>query len=97
VTKFCQQCDIQFSSNNKNQIYCSAECRGIATKQKIMQRYKVSKAASRVGKQRKCAGGCGTIISIYNDVGFCNICMLSKRKLDQTLKDIREFFDYEQS
>lgn len=62
-----------------------------------MQRYKVSKAASRVGKNRKCAGGCGTRISIYNDVGFCNVCMVSKKKLDQALKEIRDFFDYEQA
>lgn len=61
-----------------------------------MQRYKVSKASSRVGKNRKCAGGCGTYISIYNDVGFCNVCMVSKRKLDQALKEIKDFFDYEQ-
>jgi hypothetical protein len=61
-----------------------------------MQRYKVSKAQSRVGKDRKCAGGCGTIISIYNNIGFCNSCMLSKRKLDQALKDIKGLFDYEQ-
>jgi hypothetical protein len=96
VTKFCKQCDEQFDSNNKNQIYCSSDCRSLATKEKIMQRYKVSKAQSRVGKDRKCAGGCGTIISIYNNIGFCNSCMLSKRKLDQALKDIKGLFDYEQ-
>ena len=96
MTKFCKQCDEQFDSNNKNQIYCSSDCRSLATKEKIMQRYKVSKAQSRVGKDRKCAGGCGTIISIYNNIGFCNSCMLSKRKLDQALKDIKGLFDYEQ-
>lgn len=96
MTKFCQQCDKQFSSNNKNQIYCSADCRTVATKEKIMQRYKVSKAQSRVGKDRRCAGGCGTIVSIYNNVGFCNTCMVSKRKLDQAIKDIKEYFQYEQ-
>ena len=96
MSKFCQQCDTQFESNNRNQIYCSSECRTIATKEKIMQRYKVSKASSRVGKNRRCAGGCGTLISIYNDIGFCNVCMASRRKLDQALKEIREFFDYEQ-
>jgi hypothetical protein len=96
VTKFCQQCDTQFISNNKNQIYCCPDCRTIATKEKIMKRYRVSKAQSRVGKDRKCAGGCGTIISIYNNIGFCNSCMISKKKLDQTLKDMKELFDYEQ-
>lgn len=97
MSKFCLQCDTQFEGNNRNQIYCSPECRTSATKEKIAQRYKVSKATSRVGKKRKCAGGCGIIISIYNDVGFCNDCMVSKKKLDQTLKDMREFLDYEQN
>ena len=96
MNKFCKSCDIQFQTSNKNQIYCSAECRSNATKEKILQRYKVSKVKSRTSKSRKCAGGCGIEISIYNDIGFCNSCMMSKRKLDQTLKDIKGFFDYEQ-
>ena len=62
-----------------------------------MQRYKVSKVKVRATKSRKCAGGCGIEISIYNDIGFCNSCMMSKRKLDQTLKDIKGFFDYDQT
>ena len=97
MNKFCKLCDEQFQTNNKNQIYCSPDCRSTATKEKIMQRYKVSKVRSRASKSRKCAGGCGIEISIYNDVGICNNCMMSKRKLDQTLKDIKGFFDYEQS
>ena len=97
MSKFCKSCDKQFQTNNKNQIYCSADCRALATKEKILQRYKVSKAKSRTSKTRKCAGGCGITISIYNDIGFCNACMMSKKKLDQTLKDIKGFFDYEQS
>jgi hypothetical protein len=96
LSKFCKLCDNHFESSNKNQIYCSPECRTIATKEKIVQRYKVSKVRSRTGKSRKCAGGCGIDISIYNDVGFCNTCMMSKKKLDQTLKDIKGLFDYEQ-
>ena len=95
MSKFCKSCDKQFQTNNKNQIYCSADCRSLATKEKILQRYKVSKVKSRTSKNRKCAGGCGITISIYNDIGFCNSCMMSKRKLDQTLKDIKGYFDYE--
>jgi hypothetical protein len=96
MIKYCQWCDKQFSSSNKNQIYCNAECRKLATKQKILQRYKVTKVKSRSGKERKCAGGCDTTLSIYNDVGFCNTCMMSKRKLDQALKEIKDYFDYEE-
>lgn len=95
MNKFCKLCDEQFVTNNKNQVYCCPECRAIATKEKILKRYKVSKAKSRAGKPRKCAGGCGIEISIYNDAGFCNSCMMSKKKLDQTLKDIKGYFDYE--
>ena len=97
MTKFCKFCDIQFQSNNKNQIYCSSDCRVNATKEKIVKRHKILQIKSRASRNRKCAGGCGIEISIYNDIGFCNICMMSKRKLEQTLKDIRGFFDYEQT
>lgn len=96
MSKFCKLCDEQFESNNKNQIYCCAECRSTATKEKIIQRYKISKIRSRVDKPRKCAGGCGIEVSIYNNIGFCNSCMVNRKKLEQTLKDIKGFFDYEQ-
>ena len=96
MSKFCKLCDKQFETNNKNQIYCCSDCRSDATKEKILQRYRVSKVRSRASKSRKCSGGCGIEISIYNDVGFCNSCMMSKKKLDQTLKDIKGLFDYEQ-
>lgn len=96
MIKYCQWCDKNFSSTNKNQIYCGAECRKAATKEKILQRYKVSKAKSRTGKDRKCAGGCGTSLSVYNDLGFCNSCMINKKRVDQTLKEIKGFFEYEE-
>jgi hypothetical protein len=96
VTKYCIQCDNQFVTKNKNQIYCSAECRSVATKEKILQRYKYSKTQSRLGKTRLCAGGCGTKISIYNDAGFCESCGMSNKKLNQALKEIKRYFDYEQ-
>lgn len=96
MKKYCHWCDMTFDSNNKNQIYCGAECRKAATKEKIAERYKMLKAKSRAGKERKCGGGCGTILSMYNDDTFCPACSFSKKKLDQTLKEIKELFDYEQ-
>lgn len=96
MRKFCQQCDNVFNSKNKNQIYCSPECRSAATKDKILQRYKQSKVKARMGKERLCAGGCGVALSIYNDAGFCNACSIHNKKLQQTLKEIKRYFDYEQ-
>jgi hypothetical protein len=96
VNKICNWCNEQFYSKSKNQIYCSKECRVESTKQKIVTRYQVSKFKSRIGKERRCAGGCGTLISIYNDVGFCNSCLVNNKKVDKFVKDLRDYFDYEE-
>jgi hypothetical protein len=96
MIKHCEWCDESFDTTSKNQIYCDAECRTNATKQKIVQRYKITKAQERIGKDRRCAGNCDTILSIYNDNGFCDSCLVNNKKLDRTLKEIKDFFDYEQ-
>lgn len=89
MIKYCEWCDNQFSTDAKNQIYCSVECRESATKEKIISRYKVIKRKSRKNKERKCAGGCGSYLSIYNDSIFCSVCFISQKKLDKTLKEIK--------
>jgi hypothetical protein len=43
-----------------------------------------------------CAGGCGILISIYNDAGFCNSCLVNNKKVDKFVKDLRDYFDYEE-
>jgi hypothetical protein len=96
MTKHCQWCDKSFETESKNRMYCSAECRTLATKQKIAQRYKITKSKQRMGKDRLCAGNCGTYLSVYNDNWFCDSCLINKRKVDRFLKDIKNFFDYEQ-
>lgn len=96
MIKYCEWCDESFDTATKNQIYCSSECRTSATKQKIVQRYKITKAQERIGKDRRCSGNCDTLLSIYNDNGFCDTCMVSNKKLDRTIKEIKDFFDYEQ-
>ena len=78
------------------QIYCGSECRDIATKNKIALRYNVTKTQKRIGKVRKCIGGCGVDLSIYNESGFCSNCNVSKKSVDKMLKQIKGFFDYEQ-
>lgn len=96
MIKHCEWCDDSFETESKNQIYCDAECRTLATKQKIVQRYKITKAKERMGKERRCSGGCNTILSIYNDNGFCDTCLVNNKKVDKTLKEMKDFFDYEQ-
>jgi hypothetical protein len=94
--KLCNRCDKAFNPKVSYQIYCGIECRDIATKDKIVQRYRITRRQKRVGKVRKCLGGCGVDLSIYNDSGFCSNCNVSKKNVDKMLKQIKGFFDYEQ-
>jgi hypothetical protein len=96
MIKHCQWCDNSFNTESKNQIYCSGKCRTEATKQKIVQRYKITKSKERIGKERICAGGCNTNLSIYNDNTFCDTCLINNKKVERFLKEIKGFFDYEQ-
>lgn len=97
--KLCNRfdCNVYFESKVSYQIYCSNECRDLATKEKIAERYQVTKRQKRIGKVRKCIGGCGIDLSIYNDSGFCSNCNISKKAVDKMLKQIKGFIDYEQS
>lgn len=94
--KVCQWCNEEFNSNSKNQIYCSAECRTESTKKKIVERYQTSKYKNRIGKERRCAGGCNTLLSAYNDESFCNSCLINNKKVDKFIKDIKDYFTYEE-
>lgn len=94
-SKVCGWCDNEFTTKSKNQIYCSSECRIESTKRKIGERYQISKYKNRVGKERRCSGGCGTLISVYNDAGFCNACLINSRKVDKFIKELKDYFDYE--
>lgn len=94
--KICQWCNEEFYSKSKNQIYCSTECRTESTKKKIVERYQTSKYKNRIGKERRCAGGCGTLLSAYNDESFCNSCLINNKKVDKFIKDIKDYFTYEE-
>ena len=94
--KICAWCANEFEPSVSYQIYCSPNCREEATKEKIAERYHINRRKNRAKKERRCSGGCGTLISVYNENGFCTVCMVNKRKVDKTLKEIRNFFDYEQ-
>lgn len=93
---FCIVCDSLFIPNSNKQIYCSAECRQEASREKILERYNVEKRKKRKGKDRRCAGGCNTILSIYNDAGMCDYCLTNNKKMQNFLKEVKGYFDYEQ-
>ena len=91
------ECEIHFKPKVSYQIYCSEDCRDLATKDKIAERYQLTKRQKRLGKVRKCLGGCGVQLSIYNDSGFCSNCNISEKAVSKMLKEIKGFFDYEQN
>lgn len=95
--KYCAWCSAEFSPKVNYQIYCSGECRELATKEKINERYEINRRKNLLKKQRRCSGGCGTVISMYNDNGFCNVCMVNKKRVDKILKELKGLFDYEQN
>lgn len=88
MKKFCQLCDKSFTSKTKGQIYCSPECRTQAQRQKIDERSKRLKEEKRRSKERKCAGGCGTTLSFYNENTFCDRCQVDDKKYRSLLREI---------
>ena len=94
--KLCSRCDKTFTPKVSYQIYCGELCREEATKEKIAERYQITRRQKRIGKERKCIGGCGTKLSIYNDSGFCSNCNVSKKQVDKMIKELKGFIEYEQ-
>ena len=94
--KLCNRCDNYFSPKVSYQIYCSEICREESTREKIAERYLISRRQKRIGKNRKCLGGCNTSLSIYNDSGFCANCNVSEKQVAKMLKELKGFVEYEQ-
>ena len=95
VTKICSWCVKEFSPKVSYQIYCSVDCRELATKEKISIRYSSNKKKKRFSQTRICAGSCGAKLSMYNEKQFCDQCMVNKKKVEKMLKELRGLFDYE--
>ena len=93
---FCLWCDKEFESKSSKQIYCGPECRQEASKEKILERYQIEKRKKRKGKEKRCAGGCGTLLSVYNDSQMCDNCLVNKRKFNNFIKELKDYFDYQQ-
>ena len=92
---YCAYCGTEFKTLMKNQKYCSVNCREIATKQKIIERSRIVRNKRKIKNPKSCKGSCGTIISIYNRNGFCNVCKIDNKKTEDVLREIKLFFDYE--
>lgn len=94
--KLCSRCDTYFLPRVSYQVYCSELCREDATRDKIAERYQATRRQKRIGKVRKCLGGCDTSLSIYNDSGFCANCNISAKQVAKMLKELKGFIEYEQ-
>ena len=94
--KLCSRCDTYFVPRVSYQVYCSELCREDATREKIAERYQATRRQKRIGKVRKCLGGCNTSLSIYNDSGFCANCNVSAKQVAKILKELKGFIEYEQ-
>ena len=90
----CSWCDAYFDKQHPQQIYCSVECRGEASKESAKQYARVAKYKARVGKKRLCKS-CKTPLSVYNDHPLCSVCEIKDDLVKRALKDIKRFIDYE--
>jgi hypothetical protein len=87
-SKHCEWCDHPFETKLSYQIYCSAECRELATREKIAEKYIKDKIRKRQGKVRPCKA-CGKQLSIYNDGNICLECESNPDEINQILKEIK--------
>ena len=87
--KNCKLCDKNFEQSVSYQIYCSAPCRDLATKEKIAERYLHSKRQKRKGKTRLCKS-CSSLLSIYNDEVICSSCEINPDTVAKAIKQIKD-------
>lgn len=88
MIKHCQWCDNSFDTKISYQIYCSGECREVATREKIAIRYAQSRRVKRSGKDRRCKQ-CDSNLSIYNDDSICLRCEVNPVDVGKALKEIK--------
>ena len=93
--KICDWCSEDFEPNVSYQIYCSAECRESATKEKVNERYQHRRRQKLASKKRRCSNGCGTILSVYNTTGLCSSCTVNDKMVDKALKELKGLIEYE--
>lgn len=86
--KHCQWCDAPFNPKVPYQIYCSDQCRESATKEKISQRYVISRRNKMIGKTKKCKQ-CHNPLSVYNDDQLCASCIVNPVDVMKALREIK--------
>jgi hypothetical protein len=86
--KHCEWCDNQFTPRVSYQIYCSSGCRELATREKITERYAITRRNKMAYKVRLCKS-CSTKLSAYNDDDLCQKCLINPKDVKKALKDIR--------
>lgn len=86
--KTCQWCDAAFEPNVKYQIYCSSECREAATKEKIAERYAITRRNKLINKDRRCKS-CNGKLSAYNDETLCQSCLVNPKDVAKALREIK--------
>lgn len=78
--KICanEECGEIFEPQVHNAIYCSVDCRKIATNKNVLNRY-YEKKERRSSKQRVCKNKhCSTVLSRYNDEDICELCKTNR-------------------
>lgn len=86
--KHCQWCDSSFETKISYQIYCSPNCRAEATREKVAERYAISKRGKASHKNRKCKS-CGGALSVYNDESICQHCLIDPKEFKSVLRQIK--------
>lgn len=86
--KHCEWCDNQFQPKVSYQIYCSVECREFATREKITERYSITRRSKMAARNRLCKS-CKSKLSAYNDDDLCQKCLINPAEVKKALKDIR--------
>lgn len=92
--KQCEWCGNEFETNVSYQIYCSSECRESATKDKIAQRYAITRRNRMLKKKRNCKS-CGAFLSAYNDDTTCSNCSVNPSDVNKALRDLKGFLNDE--
>jgi hypothetical protein len=94
MIKHCDWCDNKFTQKVKYQIYCSPDCRQLATKEKIAQRYIQERTKRRSLTKRFCKS-CGSLLSMYNDAQLCEQCEVNPSDVSKALREIKKLINDE--
>lgn len=86
--KSCDWCDQSFETKISYQIYCSVECREESTKDKIAQRYAITRRSRMIGRKRNCKS-CGLGLSAYNDQNLCSNCVIDPKDVSRALRELK--------